>query len=118
MPFQPGGQRRGGISRAYDLKIIAFILTVIAAYFLSLPVFSQGTDQPEPDMLVLYDEQGEYPLGRYLDILEDPSGELTIEDVTSPEYSTRFVRSQAAVPIYGYTIQSIGSGCSSKIMTR
>lgn len=54
-------------------------------------------------MLVLTDQQGEYPLGRYFDILEDPGGELTIEDVSSPEYAPRFVRSQVAVPNFGFT---------------
>jgi len=103
MSFLPGGQRRGGVPRAYDLKIIAFILTVIAAYSLSLPAFAQSGDDPAPDALVLTDEQGEYPLGRYLDILEDPSRELTIDDVTSPEFENRFFRSQVDVPNYGLT---------------
>ncbi len=85
------------------MKIIAFILTVIAAYSLSLPMFAQGSDDPAPDALILTDKQGEYPLGYYLDILEDPTGELTIEDVTSPEYSASFLRSQVAVPNYGIT---------------
>jgi signal transduction histidine kinase len=103
MSFQPGGQRRGGVPQGYDLKIIGFILTIIAAYSLSLPAFTQSSDDPAPDALLLTDEQGEYPLGYYLDILEDPSGELTIEDVSSPEYDSRFVRSQVAVPNYGIT---------------
>ena len=85
------------------MKIIAFILTVIAAYSLSLPVFAQSGDDPAPGALILTDEQGEYPLGRYLDILEDPSRELTIDDVTSPEFENRFFRSQVDVPNYGLT---------------
>jgi hypothetical protein len=53
--------------------------------------------------LILTDEQGEYPLGLYLEILEDPSGQLTIEQVTSSDYDDQFVPSQEKVPNFGYT---------------
>jgi signal transduction histidine kinase/PAS domain-containing protein len=53
--------------------------------------------------VVLTDEQGQYPLGMHLEILEDPSGELTIEDVTSPAFDSQFRPSLVAVPNYGYT---------------
>ena len=79
------------------------ILAVIVVLGLYLPALTQPSDTPPQDFLTLTDEQGEYPLGRYLDILEDPGGELTIEQVTSPEYAARFVRSQEDIPNYGYT---------------
>ena len=41
--------------------------------------------------------QDEYPLALYLEILEDPGGELTIEDVSSPEYADRFFTSQVVL---------------------
>jgi PAS domain S-box-containing protein len=53
--------------------------------------------------VILTDEQGEYPLGLYLEILEDPSGQLTIEQVTSSDYDDQFVPSQEKVPNFGYT---------------
>jgi signal transduction histidine kinase len=53
--------------------------------------------------VVLTDGQGQYPLGLHLEILEDPSGELTIEDVTSPAFESQFKPSQVAVPNFGYT---------------
>lgn len=92
-----------GISRVYDLKIGAFILAVIAAFSLSLPAFAQDSNPPEPEALVLTDERGEYRLGLYLDILDDPTGLLTIQEVSSPEFADRFERSRVEVPIYGYT---------------
>ncbi|MGW8226536.1 MAG: 7TM diverse intracellular signaling domain-containing protein, partial [Anaerolineales bacterium] len=46
---------------------------------------------------------GEYPLGTHLEILEDPQADLTIEDVSSPEYDSQFVQSQTTVPNYGFT---------------
>jgi PAS domain S-box-containing protein len=38
-----------------------------------------------------------------LEILEDPSGELTIDQVASPEFDARFSPSQEEVPNYGFT---------------
>jgi signal transduction histidine kinase/PAS domain-containing protein len=38
-----------------------------------------------------------------MEILEDPSGELTIDEVSSPAFDSRFVVSQVEVPNYGYT---------------
>lgn len=53
--------------------------------------------------VILTDEQGEYPLGLYLEILEDPSGQLTIEQVSSSDYDDQFIPSQEKVPNFGYT---------------
>ncbi len=53
--------------------------------------------------MVLTDKQDEYPLGMHLEILEDPGGALTIEDVSSPSYDGKFVPSQTQVPVLGYT---------------
>ena len=53
--------------------------------------------------VVLTDEQDEYPLGLHLEILEDPTKQLTIEDVISPEFETHFVPSQVDTPNYGFT---------------
>jgi len=53
--------------------------------------------------LVLTDEEGKYPLGLHLEILEDPTGKLTIEDVSSPAFDTKFTPNQAPVPNFGYT---------------
>jgi len=38
-----------------------------------------------------------------MEILEDPSGELTIEQVASPEFDSRFLPSQVEVPNFGFT---------------
>ncbi len=42
-------------------------------------------------------------MGLQLEILEDPSGELTIEDVSSPEFDPQFQPSQEAVPNFGFS---------------
>ena len=69
----------------------------------SIPALAKSGDPPPQEPLILTDEQGQYPLGLHLDILEDPSGELTIAEVASPEYAASFEPSQEAVPNYGFT---------------
>ena len=71
--------------------------------FLCIPALAQSGNPPPPKPLILTDEQGEYPLGLHLELLEDPSRELTIEEVSSPEFESRFTLSQEAVPNYGFT---------------
>lgn len=52
--------------------------------------------------LVLRDGVDCYPLrGHYLDILEDPGGKLTINQVTSPEVAARFTPSAQPIPNFG-----------------
>lgn len=53
--------------------------------------------------LILTERQGEYKVGKYLTYLEDPSGNLTIEDVTSPKYAPQFRQRNEEVPNFGFT---------------
>ena len=55
-----------------------------------------------PNPVVLNDKQDQYPLGLHLDILRDPGGELTIQDVTSPAIQDQFTPSQVETPNFGY----------------
>jgi len=67
-----------------------------------------GADNPPPPPpVVLTDEQGQYPLGLYLELLSDPTRQLTIEEVTSPDYEAQFVASREEVPNFGYTTSAI-----------
>jgi signal transduction histidine kinase len=106
-------------SRA-KLRILAFVLSipVLLAFYgivrepgifqtASMQLFSsalaQSDDLPILEPVVLNENQDAYPLGAYLELLEDPSGELTIEEVSSPEYDSQFTPSQAEVPNLGFT---------------
>jgi signal transduction histidine kinase len=86
-----------------NLKIYVLILTTIIALVLCIPALAQSDHPPVQEPLVLTDQQGEYPLGRSMDILEDPGGELTIDDVTSSELTSQFVPSTVDAPVFGYT---------------
>lgn len=64
---------------------------------------AQVSVQPDSQPLDLTDQQGKYPLGLHLAILEDPGGELTIDQVSSPPFDAQFTPNTIAVPNYGYT---------------
>ena len=73
------------------LILLVYIASSAAGFSLNapmlyIPALAQANDPPPPEPLILTDEQGEYPLGLHMEILEDPSGELTIEEVSSPEF--------------------------------
>ena len=42
-------------------------------------------------------------MGLHLELLQDPTGQLTIEEVASPAYADQFIPSQAEIPNFGYT---------------
>jgi len=88
-----------------------FLLLLLLTLFLSLTISSgysqnQEVKQP-PETVILTDEQGEYPLSLHLEILEDPSRNLTIEDVTSPQFEEKFVPNLKPRPSLGYTPNAI-----------
>jgi two-component system nitrate/nitrite sensor histidine kinase NarX len=110
------------------LRTLFLTLLIFAA---AAPVYSQGGDSPaapaqsfnqdlqfdnltregelteyasvSANVVILTDEQGQYPLGLHLEILEDKDGTLTIDDVTSPEVASQFVASQQEAPNFGFS---------------
>ncbi len=77
----------------------AAVKIALALVFLLLPLFAFAA-QP----LVLSGNTDSYHLGgSNLDILEDTTGKLTINDVTSSRYSAAFKETQQQVPSYGTT---------------
>jgi PAS domain S-box-containing protein len=86
------------------MKLLRFLLPAILLLLLVLPgqPAAAATQRSGERLVILTDEREEYPLGLYLDILEDPTGRLTINDVTSPEWAGRFVANEVEVPNYGF----------------
>ena len=100
----PNSRTRRGIQ-----AITAFMLIGLSAFVYSP---ASGLSQTEilkwnitsaSEPVVLTDAQGEYSLGPHMDILEDPGGELTIDQVSSPAYEAQFIPSQTESPNYGFT---------------
>jgi two-component system, sensor histidine kinase LadS len=99
--------------RIYALALlVVFMLAGFAvrpASWFGEPAQAKANDQArfsEAKPAVLTDGQGEYPLGLQLDILEDPGGDLTIEDVSSAEYEGKYFPSQSPAPNFGYTLSA------------
>ncbi|MCK4701249.1 MAG: hypothetical protein KAT38_12965, partial [Bacteroidales bacterium] len=63
----------------------------------------ENSNIPLTATVILNDDQDVYPLGLFLEILEDPSGKLTIEEITSHKFENKFVPSQNEVPNFGHT---------------
>lgn len=53
--------------------------------------------------VILTNLRQSYPIGQHLAILEDPQKQWTIAEVSSPDFSKRFVASMDAVPNFGFT---------------
>ncbi len=76
---------------------IALIAAMLVAWLAAATALTAG------DGLIVTDEARPFPAGRYLDILEDPSGRLTIADVSAGETARRFTRSTVNVPYFAFT---------------
>ena len=76
-------------------------LTCLFILLVSSPVFAQNTSQMA-DPVVLQDGHDEYPIGRFLEILRDPGGQLTFQEVSSAAYQDQFSLSQDEIPNFGY----------------
>jgi hypothetical protein len=85
------------------MKSLTLILLSLMLPAWWTPTYAQDSEDVVPEPLVLTEEQSKYPLGMHLELLEDPGGELTIEDVTSPEYADQFSPSVDEVPNFGFT---------------
>jgi PAS domain S-box-containing protein len=95
------------------MRLFVAVALVLASLTLSLIgmtriVRAQGGDpmQSVPPV-VLTDEQEEYPLPSNLEILRDPTRQLTVQDVSSPEYSDRFVPNSKKIPNLGMTQDAV-----------
>jgi two-component system, sensor histidine kinase LadS len=70
--------------------------------FVCSSVFVKAADyRPKAPLLILHDGQGEYLLGKHIEYLEDPFQTLDIEQVSSLEYTDKFIRSNVDVLNFG-----------------
>ena len=74
---------------------------MVSVVVLTLPAASSAF---AADVIDLSDDTVRYNLSYdTLDILEDPDGTLTIEEIASPDFSRRFTANAQRVPNFGYT---------------
>jgi hypothetical protein len=75
-----------------------YLFIIIFLIISSIPCFARSDN-----IVVLTDEQEKYDIGLSLEYLEDSSGSLDIDDVTSPEFREQFVPSRKKVLNIGLT---------------
>lgn len=89
------------------LSIHTFLLSrsKTCLLFTLLLCFQTGiaAEQENSAALVIADDRLEVAIGLWMDILEDPGGELTIDDVVKPEVAAGFVRSRQEEPGFGFS---------------
>ena len=64
-------------------------------------IYAQEDNFQKGSPIILSDKQDRYPLGLYLETLEDPTGHLTIDDIILPEIALQFVANQNEIPNFG-----------------
>jgi len=82
---------------------IVTVITVLLALFVPTLTEALDSNRLNVETVTLTDELGKYPLGLHLEMLVDPSGQLTIEQVSSSAYDEQFIPSQVEVPNLGFT---------------
>ncbi|MFO7684245.1 MAG: 7TM diverse intracellular signaling domain-containing protein, partial [Chloroflexota bacterium] len=83
---------------------LVFLFLLLLAATVTL---AQGSDTAVPDPVTLTDEAEQYPLAGHIAVLKDPTGQLTIEQVASPEMVNRFTPSATPTPQFGITRAAI-----------
>ena len=74
------------------LALLTFLIIIVT----TPTILAQNSGvQLKATLLALTTDQGQYPLSTHLEILEDQTKNLTIDQVSSPPYSTQFVPNTA-----------------------
>lgn len=84
-------------------KISSFHCLFLATGIGLILILSLATRSFARPPLILNSSQDKYRLGNYIEILEDPSGGLGLEDILSPKYADRFKPAKSEVQNLGYT---------------
>lgn len=82
------------------LRLVCYAIYFSLFLIVSLPA---GMLSAQPGTFTLDPALDRASLGKHIAILEDKAGDLTIEDVSSPEIAPRFSPSEREEPGYGFT---------------
>ncbi len=85
------------------MRISPCKIVIIEIQLVWLWLLGSGQSAEAQRTLILNEQQEQYVLGQFLEYLEDPAGNLTIADVSSPEYAKRFKQSRQEILNFGYT---------------
>lgn len=79
-----------------NTKALTFVIFLVVLIASINSVHAQNS-------LILTDNQESYPLGMFLEILEDKNKQWTIDDITSPRLADRFTPNIKKIPHFGFT---------------
>jgi len=82
--------KRNRLLANFIISLMAFFMWITNSLFALEPI-------------ILSEDKGKYPIGYYLEILEDKEGTLTIDDIRNPEMENLWVRSKSENPSFGYS---------------
>ena len=90
---------------SYKFKIKQLSMVIICIIILSTfsSVFSSQNLVNKHNIVHLTDTTGKYSLGKYVCYYEDQTGELTIDDIRSPHYETKFIQSSEDTLNFGFS---------------
>lgn len=86
--------------------LLVLLLAGLSVFFLPYISFNAQADDLK-HTLELTDKQGKYSISPYLDILEDKDKSLTIEDIASAKFDSKFIPNQQSVPTLGFTKSAV-----------
>jgi two-component system, sensor histidine kinase LadS len=83
--------------------ICLFTLLLALVILLNTPSFAKNKKSTHMETLVLSRAQSSYSVGPFLELLEDPTGLLTLSDINHVGFDKKFFKNQEEVPNFGYT---------------
>lgn len=78
------------------MRFFRYLIIILSLTFFNQSAFSKNT-------LVLTDRVDRYTLGPYLDYFEDPTGKLTVQDLSSADFRDKFQANKTETPNFGHT---------------
>lgn len=90
--------------RLVHALVLLFLLLAPGATGMGTILYAQSADPARPaPVLTLTDAKSDYSVAPYLEILRDPTRELTFRDITTSGISNRFIPNTQATPNLGIT---------------
>ncbi|QEI40533.1 Sensor histidine kinase YycG [Dolichospermum sp. UHCC 0315A] len=91
----------------YSIILLWFLLSLMGVVMLLGTFPPNNTNNPleTSNTVVLHDQQKQYKLGKYLEIFQDPTQQLTIADVS--QQPQKFTPSQTDIPNMGFSKSAI-----------
>lgn len=82
------------------MRILTLLFLMAISYFAWIP---EASGASAPAAMQLNETDRTYDASRYLELLEDRDGSLTIVDMDNPEIARRFLGNEQRIPSFGYT---------------